>query len=138
MANFYEKTRINESGDFHTFNIMSALLSDIADLIERIRKNLVEAYKGVYSEYVSALNNLRTFKELVDSYYSMDPKKKEIFKLKITLAKYYKELNKFEEGAEELSDAFGLCLSTLKFKNALFPKKRNSMTFKDFVDNETK
>jgi len=116
---------------------MSALLSDIADLIERIRKNLVEAYKGVYSEYVLALNNLRTFKELVDSYYSMDPKKKEIFKLKITLAKYYKELNRFEEGAEELSDAFGLCLSTLKFKNALFPKKRNSMTFRDFVNNET-
>lgn len=137
MAFYQGKTRINSEGDFHTFNIMSALLSDIADLIESIRRSLANSYKGVYSEYVKTLNNLRTFQKLVNEYYGMNLRKVKIFKLKIELAMLYRDTNRLEEGSEMLGDAFGLCLQTLKFKDALFPKKRQSMSFKEFVSNET-
>lgn len=137
-VNLFGKSQGKLFNEHETFNIMGSILNDVAEFIEAISLSLAGAIRGSYSDFLTAYSKISAFNILIKSYYGMNRDESEILDLKLNIVDRYRELNKYDKGIKFLGDIFSTQLKILKRGNAIFPQKRKSMSFHDFVRDETK
>lgn len=125
-----------DKDEFESYNIMSMILVEIGFNVENISSNLARAYSGSFTGYNNSMHMLKVLFKKTSAYWNFTEREYIIIDLKLKTAKLYQKLNRYSEGADFLSDVFRQILIILKRENAIFPRKKKSYTFKDFLQNE--
>lgn len=131
------KSYTSKSEEYNRLNLQLYYIEQLADLIERIGRNLGEAGNSSISSYRTAYGQLFTFKDLLmGAKLSFHEKDLLLFKLYMNLADKFENYD-LREGATNMRNAFELLIKVTRQNNLIFPQKTRSHSFKSFVEEET-
>lgn len=130
------KTFTTRSDQFNRLNLQLYYIEQLAELIEKIGRNLGEAGNSKISEYRSAKGQLYTFKDLMrGARLSFHERDVLIFNLYMDLATKLESYDLIE-GTRVMRNAFELLIKIAKQNNLIFPQRTRAFGFKSFVEEE--
>lgn len=132
------KSFTSRSDEYSRLNLQLYYVEQLAEIIEKIGRNLGNAGNSSISSYREASGQLRTFKDLLmGAKLSFHAKDLLIFKIHMDLADKLEGYD-LREGTKNMRNAFELLIKITRQNNLIFPQKNRAFSFKSFVDGEVK
>lgn len=130
------KSFTSKSDEYNRLNLQLYYIEQLADLIERIGRNLGDAGNSYISSYRTAIGQLYTFKDLLlGAKMSFHERDLLLFKIYMELADKLENYD-LREGSKNMRNAFELLIKITRQNNLIFPQKTRSHSFKSFVEEE--
>jgi hypothetical protein len=121
------------------YNIQSNLVENLANRIFFAEEKLSEAYNGKAKSFRQALGSIVGLKnKLVSLNLGHSKSDMELIKLNIEISRKLESINCFEEGTNYLWDGLNIIVNIFKDNDMVFPKRTKGMSFKKFIESETK
>jgi len=129
----------NSTKQHEHYNIQGELIENLAERLFLLEEKLSQAYNGKAKSFRESVSGVISLKNKVKSL-KLGYSNESIIKidLYLELAKRLEQVNEFEKGSDYLWEALIIITNILKDNDMIFPKKMTGMSFKKFVDSETK
>lgn len=121
------------------YNIQGQLIENLAERLFLLEDRLAMAYNGKSRAFRDSLSWIIALKNKIKSL-KLGYSKNDMIKLElyIRLGKSLESSNSLEEATNYLWEGLIIITNILKDNNMIFPKKMTGMSFKKFVESETK
>lgn len=132
------KSYTSKSEEYNRLNLQLYYIEQLAELIEKIGRNLGEAGNASISCYRTAYGQLFTMKDLIlGAKLSFHERDLILFDLYMRLADKLENYN-LREGSNNMRNAFELLIKVIRQNNLIFPQKTRAFGFKSFVEEEVR